>query len=427
MNSLKNKRILFLGASTYFQEAAEYAKEQGAYVIAVDRRPKEECIVKQIADEEFMMNTTDVNSIINLISEKKIEGIYPGASEVNIPVSIELAEEMNLPRYCTRRQWEIGTNKGKFKEVCRKYNVPVTPVFEVADLGDTEGILSLKYPVVTKPVDSNGSNGITICETEDEFRKGFIKAKEASTCGDILIENKMNVENSMIAHYTAQNGEIIFSGLTDKESYKILEDCAPVMSLQYIQSIYKEKFKKDVNQNIISMLKGLGIQYGPIWIEIFYDNGIFIANEIGYRYGGSMTYYPVDYFFGFNQMHLILHYLGTGEPLYDEFAKIEEIESRLEDTYCILPIQINPGKITEISGLDELLQQPFVYGFIQSHIRGDLIELTGTTHQVFGYIHLIAESRETIQEKIKYVKNNLQVIDENGENMVNILYCKGMI
>ena len=52
MNNLNGKKILFLGASTYFYEAAKYAKDQGAYIIAIDRRPKEECVVKQISDKE---------------------------------------------------------------------------------------------------------------------------------------------------------------------------------------------------------------------------------------------------------------------------------------------------------------------------------------------------------------------------------------
>ena len=100
MKSLDGKKILFLGASTYFYEAAKYAKDQGAYIIAIDRRSKEECIVKQIADEEYLMDTTDIESIKNFIIKEKIDGIYPGASEVNIPISIKLAEDTGITKYC---------------------------------------------------------------------------------------------------------------------------------------------------------------------------------------------------------------------------------------------------------------------------------------------------------------------------------------
>lgn len=424
MQSLKGRRILFQGASTYFMEAAQYAKDNGAYIIAIDIRPKEEMPVKQIADEEYLMSTIDIPAIEKLVKERNIDGIYPGASEKNIPVQIKIAQDMGLPMYCTPEQWSISTNKAKFKQACRDYDIPVTHVYSISDPNDINEVSQLPFPVVTKPVDNNGSTGITIVETPIQFYDAYRKAISASKCGYILIEKRMNFANSMIAHYTVQNGEVVFSGLTDKESKKISEDAAPVMSIQFIPSEYTEKFKDQINEKIVNMLKGLGVKYGPIWIEIFYDDGQFICNEVGYRYGGSMTYYPVEYFFGINQMHLLVHYLATGEPLYEDFANTKIIEERLEHRYCILPMQVRAGKISQIQGLRELINSDYVYGFIQSHIAGDLIEATGTTHQVFGYIHLTAENMEVLQQRIRTVNNTLKVLDEDGNNMLDILYCR---
>ncbi|WP_058991116.1 ATP-grasp domain-containing protein [Anaerococcus rubeinfantis] len=424
MKNLDGKKILFLGASTYFYEAAKYAKDQGAYIIAIDRRPKEECIVKQIADEEYLMDTTDIESIKELILKEKIDGIYPGASEVNIPISIKLAEDTGIPKYCEENQWQMATNKDIFKDVCRKFGVPVTPVFDISEPIDKKQTSKLSFPLVTKPVDNNGSTGITICEKEDDFLKAYDKAKKASKTGKVLVEKKMNFEHSLIAHYTAQNGDVIFCGLTDKESKKINKDSAPVMSIQFMPSKLTEKFKNKVNDKIIKMLEGIGINYGPIWIEVFYDKDNFYLNEIGYRYGGSLTYYPVEYLFGINQMHLLINYLSTGKPLYKDFKDIKEIKNRKNHKYCILPMQLKHGTIKAIKGLEELINKEFVYAFIQSHIVNDVIEETGTTHQVFGYIHLVADSQEQLIEYINYVNESLKILDENGENMLDILYCR---
>ncbi|WPJ91648.1 hypothetical protein R0V13_04655 [Facklamia hominis] len=43
------KKILFLGASGYFYDAALYAKSIGLYLIAIDIQPAEKAIVKTIA------------------------------------------------------------------------------------------------------------------------------------------------------------------------------------------------------------------------------------------------------------------------------------------------------------------------------------------------------------------------------------------
>ena len=70
------KKILFLGASGYFYDAALYAKSIGLYLIAIDIQPAEKAIVKTIADESYMMSTTDFDSVYKLCKEKEIDGIY---------------------------------------------------------------------------------------------------------------------------------------------------------------------------------------------------------------------------------------------------------------------------------------------------------------------------------------------------------------
>ena len=106
------------------------------------------------------------------------------------------------------------------------------------------------------------------------------------------------------------------------------------------------------------------------------------------------------------------------------FKDIKEIKERKNHKYCILPIQLKHGTIKSIEGLEDLINKEFVYAFIQSHIVNDVIEKTGTTHQVFGYIHLVADGKEQLEEYIKYVNGSLKVLDENCENMVDILYCR---
>lgn len=424
MFNLKGKKILFLGASNYFYEAAQYAKSRGAEIIAIDRRPKEECVVKQIADKEFSIDTTDIESIVSLVKRENIDGIYPGASEVNIPVSIEVSERTGIPKYCEKSQWELATNKLIFKNTCIEYGLPVTPTYKVTDIMDKDQTKDIEYPIVTKPTDNNGSTGITICNDEKTLIKGYNFAKKSSKKGEVLIEKKMEFEHSLIAHYTAQNGKVIFCGLTDKESKKIKKNSAPVMSIQFMPSKLTNKFIDEVNEGIINMLEGLGIEYGPIWIEIFYDDNGFYLNEIGYRYGGSLTYYPVEYFYGINQMHLLINYLATGKPLYENFANSKLVTENKDSIYCILPIQIKEGRISAIKGLDKILKNDYVHAFIQSHIVGDIIEATGTTHQVFGYMHLVGDNKEDLLDFINYIGKNLIIEDEMGRNMLDIIYLR---
>ena len=319
MEDLRGKRILFLGATIYFFDAAQYAMEAGAYVIAIDYYDEKKAVTKKIANEAYNIDIMDIDRICNFIRDKKIDGIYAGASEVSIPVAIEISKRTGLPFYCNSEQWEICTNKRKFKELCTKNGLKVTPVYPLAEAEDhPERIV---YPVVTKPVDNNGSSGITICNDAETLSHGIAWALENSKGKDILIEKYMPYD-SVIVHYTAQNGKIIFSGLSDKKSRKINDDGAPVMAMQLFPSEVQKEYLEKENEKVIRMLEDMGVQNGPIWMEIFVtETHDFVFNEIGYRYGGSLTYFAVEYLCGINQMQMLLQYAVGNKNYYGDFSE----------------------------------------------------------------------------------------------------------
>ncbi len=406
------KKILFLGASNYFLEAAEYAKSNNIYLIVTDINEFPKAVVKGIADESYSISTIDYDSLLNLCKERDIDGIYAGASEINIPIAIKLCRELKLDYYSNLNQWKMCTNKDVFKEKCLNSGIKVAKVYTY------EQVKSLdfhKNNLVTKPVDNNGSRGITICKNYEEFESGYKKALANSKSKTILIEEYIP-SDSVIIQYTIQNGIVKFSGISDKKSKKIKKNAAPVMAIQYFPSIHEKEYLEKCNEKAIVMLEKEKIMYGPIWIEAFYHNGEFIFNEIGYRYGGSLTYYPVEFFYGVNQMHLLINQAIGNEDLYKDFDKIEKRNK--DKIYSILPLQVKPGVITKIEGIDELLENKVIYRFVKSHSEGDVIDDSGTVSQVFGYMHIVGNSVEDVNKIIDEAIDKIKVYDENNENML---------
>lgn len=423
MKSLAGKRILFLGATVFFYDAAKYAMSEGAYVIAIDYYSQEKAVTKQIVNEAYDIDITDVDKVCQLIREKEIDGVYAGASEVSIPVAIEVSKRTGLPFYCNEYQWEICTNKRKFKEMCQKHSLKVTPVYSMDEVERNSE--SLEYPLVTKPVDNNGSTGISICKDQDELSKGIKKAYDNSKCKDILIEKYMPYD-SVIVHYTAQNGEIIFSGLSDKKSRKLQDDSAPVMALQLFPSRLQGKFLQEENENVISMLKDMGVKNGPIWMEIFVtDHQDFIFNEIGYRYGGSLTYFAVEFLCHINQMRMLLHYAVGNEICYSDFSEHKVDEG--QELYAIVPLHLRPGKISQILGISEVERDKNVRQLVTCHVVGDDIGKSGTVAQVFGYLHVSGKTRQELKETINRTMKTLKVYDEDGRNCLYSLYNDEML
>lgn len=403
------KRILMLGASCFFMDAYQYAKNNHIYTVAVDFRDEKFAICKKIADVSYSVSTRDMDALLAIAEKEQINGIYAGASETNMPTAIRLAEKLHIPFYCGKEQWAIGTNKRLFKEMCIRHKVPVTKFYEITEDNYVEKSVVIDYPVVTKPVDNNGSTGIKICNNQQEFLAGYQKAVSNSETRDVLVEEYIPYD-SVIIHYTMVNGKGYFCGMLDKKSSKITDNGAPIMALQFFPAYGQQQYINSLNQQVIEMFENEGFKNGPIWIEAFYDGHNFVFNEMGYRFGGSMTYHVVKYLTEIDQIGLLMAREADDIELYHWPYS--------EKTYCIAPIHIKPGLIHEIKGSDEVKNMDAVYAIAFCHVEGDRIEATGTVSQVFCYLHLLCDDRDEVNEVIKEVLTKMQVLNEQHENLL---------
>lgn len=419
MGKFDGKKLLVLAGKPIGScEIVEHAKSHGAYTIVTDYLDVDKSEAKKISHENWDISTADIEKIEKRVKENNIDGIYSGVHEFNIGKMIQICEHLGLPCYCTLEQWQYLNNKKSFKQLCKENCVPVTQEYEVSDFSQEE-LSKIKYPVIIKPVDGSGSRGFSICNNEKELELAYYQAKKFSETGKVIIEKFMKYENSVIINYTVLAGEIYFSGISDKYSKKILENGAPVMAIQYYPSFYEQKYLTDLNEKVKKMFKSYGIKNGVIWIEAFCDNGEFTFNEMGYRFGGSLTYFPVKYLYGVDQLAIQIEYAINGKNC--ESTELNE-NSITNDVYCILPVHVKPGVISEIIGFDELLKKEFVNTIVYVHFLGEKIDNWGSAQQVFAYLHLIAKSREEINNIIDNILEKLSIKGENGEELLFNIY-----
>lgn len=413
-----NKKLLVLGGKPIGScEIVEYAKKEGAYVIVADYLPKEFSAAKRLADECWDISTGDTDEIEKLILANNIDAVYTGVHEFNISKMLQICKDLNLPCYCTPEQWDNVDNKESFKNMCRKYGIPVTKEYALSSQFSEEELNKIEYPVIIKPVDGSGSRGFSICRDRSELIYSYPKAVEYSPSGTVLVEQYMNYENSVIINYTLVDGKVIYSGIGDKKSKKISETGAPIMSAVIYPSLYEKEYLEELDSKVRKMFTEDGYRNGMIWIEAFSDNGKFTFNELGYRFGGSLTYHAVKHTTGFDQLALQIEYALTGRNesiSYDFVAP--------EDVYMVLPVHVKPGKISRIEGIDEIKNRKEFNEIVYVHFVGDQIEDWGSAQQVFAYVHFIAPDREEADIFAKYIVNTLKVYDEEDNQMLFNLY-----
>lgn len=410
------KKILILGGKPIGSvELTERCKQRDLYTIVTDYLSLESSPAKQIADEVWNISTNDVDILAEKCKENGVDGVLTAVHEFNINRMIDLCDKMGLPCYCSRNTWKYCDNKLEFKKLSYNAGIEVAQKYDFITAANV--LKNSSNPVIVKPVDGSGSRGFSICRTSQELETAIERAKQFSPTHKVVIEDFIPYD-AVIIHYTMHQGKCFFSGMTDKYSVRFPSTGASVMGLQLMPSRGMRQYLESVDIKARQMFELAGFTDGPIWIEAFYDGEErFIFNEMGYRFGGSMTNYPVKYFYQIDQMDLMID-VAMGEQ--NRFFEV--IPAKTNKKYCILPIHLRAGRILTVSGLEESRKNNDIYAIAQVHYPGDLIEEWGSAQQVFCYVHILFENSSELIAKIKGLMNTLQVKDENNQNMLYTLY-----
>jgi len=211
--NLKGKTLLFLGASKILCEPVETAKSMGIRTIAIDWF--ENSPAKKIADQSFLVSTTDVDAVVELCKEENVDGIFTAYMDFMLPYARKICDRLDLPFYATEEQLRLSVDKSFFKEQCRRCGVPVPKDYysEIEKKG--AAACEIGFPVIVKPVDNSSGRGITICRDRAQLEKAMAYARENSAGNRILVEELVS-GTEICATYTMKDGEISLSDVKDK-------------------------------------------------------------------------------------------------------------------------------------------------------------------------------------------------------------------
>lgn len=413
-NQLRGKRLLILGGSIWKDAIKRFADEHGIYLISAGLYPAG---IDEIAQESYRIDTTDGELMKSFVREHHIDGVYMGGSEMIISAACQYINELGMPCYCTKEQWEILQNKRNFKELCVRFGLPVAPRYQI-DVSKIKGSVPTDaYPVITKPEDGSGSNGFSVCRSPEELERGYAKAAANSPTGSVICERYVK-NDSVVVFYTFSNGNLFFSGLEDKISVKFRKQGSYVGGLFAFESNYTTEFRSRFEDKLKLLFSSIGIREGSAWIEVFHDGDDYYFNEVGFRYGGSVSVYPVDYLHGYNQVAADIHYALTG------ISKIEGHSSLISSTipckhhYAIYPVYLWPGKIGEIMGVEEIEKRSEVVLCSLTKNVGSVVPDSGSFNQCFALVHFVYDTIEECGDILRYIHQTLKVTSESGKDIV---------
>lgn len=408
MRNLAGKRLLLLGGNMWAPTLLKISQEMGIELLATGNKPNAQ--INDIAQEVFSVNSTDVAQMETLLNSNNIDGVYVGADEIVIVAACQYLTSQGYPTYYSIEKWNSLHDKRNFKRLCGEFGLPVVRDYDVFELSRIE------YPVIVKPVDGSGSRGMSLAHSADQIQPAIDKALAASASGQLLIEQYVN-NDALVVFYTFRNGVPIFCGLQDKYPVFYEKHGTFLSGLHIFNSDKTSEFRRLFEPQLFKLFSNLNIMNGNVWIEIFYDGKNYYFNEVGFRYFGSVSPFPINLYYGINQIASDIYFALTGEVAEQEYSPLIEVEHK-KHYYCSYPIHLHPGTISHISGIDELLASGAAIVVPASKRVGDTISDTGTLSQFFGYVHFMFDTFAELKLAIGQIHQHLKVLDNNGENMV---------
>ena len=228
------KRLLMLNASTHEIPFILAARKLGFYVITTSTKKDYEG--HKYADEYVYGNYNDYDEMIELAKRLKIDAVSHACTDDCALSAAYIGEKLGLKGHDTYENAQIIHRKDKFKEFAAKYDVisPRSYSFECYEDALEYG-KTAQFPLIIKPTDLAGGQGIHVAEDYAEFeiyaKQAFDRSKAKKVVVERFIRGTLHslctfiVDQKVVAYcpindYSFKNQYLTNSGLAPAEDWE---------------------------------------------------------------------------------------------------------------------------------------------------------------------------------------------------------------
>ena len=410
---LYGKKLLILAGADVHVKVVKAAKELGVYTIVTDFLPPTSSPAKLVADEYWMLDITEVDAIVEKCRENKVDGVLAFCIDpAQIPYQ-QICEKLGVPCYGTKEQFQILTDKRLFKDYCISHDVDVVPEYTYDDVISNR----VNYPVLIKPTNSRGSRGQTVCYRQEEIEAAINYAKTESGDGEYLIERYMHGKQDMSFAYVVIGGMPYLLKIGDR----YLGDEKDGLERQHIATILPSKnvdiYRREVEPKVIKMIKSLGITFGAIFLQGFWEDGKVYMYDPGMRFPGGDFDVVLKIATGYDNMKTFVRFALTGD-IHSQQGNPQGAYMLGGSVCLILSIAVRSGRIAVFSGLDKISSNSHVFSVSQRYHVGEEVPATGDIKQRAAEFVVHLPDRASVPEFLSFVYDNLKILDEKGKDMI---------
>ncbi len=402
------KKIMVLAGGNdqiaLIQELRAYFNND-VYIILVDMSSNVKAV--PYADKFLQISTMDKEAVLQAAKEEKIDYILTACGDQPLSTMAYVSAKMSLPCYLTERDVRNLTNKLFMKRIMVENNIPTSPFVSMSKDWNYSQIERLSYPLVVKPVDSNGSKGVKKVETREEIEDCLKDAFKFSLSGDVIVEEFNKGEEVSIDVYV-EGTEVKLLSVISLNKIKQNRD-----SFTIVQSFYPPNFEYS-SEEIVNIaqkiVNAFALKDTPLLIQaIQTENGLKVV-EFSARMGGGSKFRSIQTFSGVDIMNVYVNMVMGNKPHVSPLRLVNN--ASMSFVYC------NPGKFVSLYGFDELVREGIIKYYYTYKMSGTMIEKSTTSSDRVAGFMIVGDSEEEVKNKVSYANSILKVLDENGNDIM---------
>ena len=275
-----NERIAILGANEPLVPFYRQAKALGYEVICI--AVEDGAVCKDYCDRFYPISFADKDQVVEICRQEKVDGILSFSLESALPTVVYVAQKLGLVSNSIE---SVDLTRSKFaqRQALETVGIPVPKYYLVESIADLEKVRCC-FPVIVKPVDSGGSQGICKVETPERLVEAYHYAIEYSRTSKAIVEEFVDGREFSV-EYISHQGKHYFLQITDK----VTSGAPRFVEMQHHQPAdIPESVRERIKKMVEDALTALKIENSASHTEIKWNSNdeLFII-ETGARMGGD--------------------------------------------------------------------------------------------------------------------------------------------
>jgi biotin carboxylase len=386
-------------------------KEKGHRVAVSDMNPSAPGLA--LADYPSVASSFDTDAVIRAARKAGTERFLTLGTDQPVLTAARASEALNLPYFLNVPQARLVTNKADMKEMFRDQGIPAAP-YRLLEPGFRDSELEgLRFPLVIKPLDSQGQRGVLSVGRADEIRSRMDEVLGFSRENRILAEEFYPSREITLSGWVYRGKPWLFS-ITDRETV----ENDPYMGV-CVSHRYPSRFHRDwdeLEELSARICRAVGLKEGPIYFQILGGEQGYRLNEIACRLGGAYEDEFLPGLCGADPLDLLIEQTINPDYTWDHPETMAELR---EGKYFSLQMFFcRPGEIRSQQGMDRVLGIPGVRRGRFLLPDGTVIRNRENSTQRAGYFFMDGGSPEEINGMIDRAYERLEIRDEEGRNMI---------